>query len=161
MNAKDYDSPTTPGLRVTFQAYVVELVCLNMDRRLGAYFWRKEPWKSKFGRECIGFNKLVRLHEGVDNSLLNRAVVYAIKTTQVKTMLSPAALKRIDKSLKSELQRITTERETLRATVAPEITDVAAYMKANTGVYVISGNSLVTRLKAVEDNGQGNDSDLR
>lgn len=162
--AGEYQSPTTPGLQINFRSYVVELVCLNMDPALPQRFWKDEPWKGKFARECRGFAKLVAVHGDPDDPLIRKAIVTAIRNTRVKTMLTPSALKRLDPVVKRECERLRGERERLAAkasgTVAPEITDVTTYMRQNTGGYVTKGSSILTRLKAVESHGQvGNNGD--
>ncbi len=34
-----YASPTTPGLHIAFRDFIIELVCLNVNPKIGPRFW--------------------------------------------------------------------------------------------------------------------------
>jgi hypothetical protein len=58
---KIYSSPTTPGLKVSFQSYIIERLCLNIFPRLEPYFWRdKTRWGHKFIMELRGVNTALK-----------------------------------------------------------------------------------------------------
>lgn len=89
MDKKQYISPTTPNLKVDLRSFIIELVCLNCDNRLGEYFWRSDPWKDKFRREIAGFKRWSSKHADFNQNLnLQKAMIYAIKVTKCKSMLS-------------------------------------------------------------------------
>lgn len=104
---KTYESITTPGLKITFGQLVVELVCLNMDPKLPARFWRDASyWRQKFSREMCGFNKFSKLYADIDNPLRQKAIIAAIRQLHNQSLLPAKTLDRLDKLVAIEFDKL-------------------------------------------------------
>lgn len=90
-----YASPTTPGLYITFRAYIIELVCLNVNKSIGPRFWSdKKYWGPKFRREVKGVSNVLQQIEEAD-ILTQTAFVQIIKEHNVKSLTYKTTVKRI------------------------------------------------------------------
>ena len=104
-----HSSKTTPGHDMKFETYIVEAICLNMNRKLSPYFWRVDVggayWKGKFQREIsTGVKRLKQeikpFPSGTQESLLIKAICY----TQIKTLLNQKNVERVRRRYAKELQ---------------------------------------------------------
>ena len=60
---------------VTFRAYVVERVCLNLRPDLGPRFWKdRKYWQPKFVRESVALSRLLE-HFDENDPVVRRAVI--------------------------------------------------------------------------------------
>ena len=96
MIPKDFQSPTTPGLMVTFENYLIELICLNMDNKLEPRFWRDEKyWKKKYGREVRGVFNLKCKFESVEDPILRLSIISIIKKMRIKSLCAHKTVDRV------------------------------------------------------------------
>lgn len=112
-----YASPTTPGLYVTFRAYIIELICLNVNKSIGPRFWSdKKYWGPKFSREVKGvYNVLKQLEEiGLTTPkhtvdiLIQTAFIEIIKEHNIKSLSYKITIKKVVRSIcqkKSDLEQ--------------------------------------------------------
>ncbi len=92
-----YASPTTPGLYVTFRAYIIELICLNVDRSIGPRFWSdKKYWGPKFRREVKGIDNVLKTLDSKD-PLIQTALVQTIKQNNIKSLSYSTTVKKVVK----------------------------------------------------------------
>ena len=103
--SKDYKSPTTPGLDIDFKNYIIELVCLNMNKNLKPKFWRNDKyWTGKYKREIKGVSNLMSSFESqinkdtkiilLDQPLAKKILIQTIKKLNIKSL---SAKKTVDK----------------------------------------------------------------
>ena len=104
-----HNSKTTPGHNMKFETYIVEAICLNMDKKLKPYFWRIDIggkyWKNKFQREIsVGVKRLKERIKpfpiGIQESLLIQAICH----TEVKTLLFQRNVEKVQRRYLKELQ---------------------------------------------------------
>lgn len=108
-----YKSPTTPGLEIEFNHYLIELICLNMNHKLGPRFWSNSgvyDWGSKYRREIKGVNNLLQNFEFPDDQLLRGAIIEVIQQHRIKSLLAKKtiarAIKLIHKKIFATKQKI-------------------------------------------------------
>jgi hypothetical protein len=103
---KIYKSPTTPGLDIDFRNYIIELVCLNLDKKLGPKFWKSNTyWSSKYKREIRGFSNLISsfnspVNEDIKVNLLEqplakKILIQIIKKMNIKSLSAKKTIDRI------------------------------------------------------------------
>ena len=81
-----YVSPTTPGLYITFRAYIIELVCLNVNKKIGPRFWSDPKyWGPKFRREVKGVDNVIKLLKTMD-SITQTAFVQVVQQHNIKSL---------------------------------------------------------------------------
>lgn len=96
---KLFDSPTTPGLSVDFRNYIIELVCLNMDRKLGPRFWKSNNyWTKKYPREIKGVSNLSKLLN-FEDPLIQKLLIITIKDSWIKSLSAKKTLNTIVKKV--------------------------------------------------------------
>ncbi len=94
-----YKSPTTPGLYVTFRAYIIELICLNVNKKIGPRFWSdKKYWGPKFRREVKGVDNILKQLGEID-ALTQTALVKIVQEHNIKATTHKATINRIVKSV--------------------------------------------------------------
>lgn len=108
---KSYQSPTTPGLMVTFENYLVEIICLNMDRKLGSKFWSKDHgnkyWPSKYVREISrGIKNLKAEFPDLNNPILRKAIINVAKRKFIKSLLTKKTVEKFAKQIRREIDAI-------------------------------------------------------
>jgi len=108
---KTFDSPTTPGLRIDFKNYLIELVCLNCDKKLPSRFWKSNVyWTNKYKREIKGVHNLWNMLDAnvcllnFDNPLAQTVLISIIKTTCIKSLSAKKTLNKIVNRLKTEYE---------------------------------------------------------
>lgn len=103
-----YASPTTPGLYVAFRDYVIELVCLNTNPKIGPRFWSDQGyWAPKYKREIRGISNLGKELDLTD-VLTQTAAIQVIKEYRIKALV---AIKTKDKIVRLVRRRISYLRE--------------------------------------------------
>lgn len=130
-----HNSKTTPGHDMKFETYIVEAICLNMDKKLKPYFWRMDIggnyWKGKFQREIsVGIKRLKSQIQpfayGPQENLLIKAICY----TEVKTLLNQKNIEKIKRRYAKEL-KIHEEKRKQLSTDQTTTIDHEEYMKRN------------------------------
>jgi len=95
MYEKFYMSPTTPGLKVNIINYLIELVCINCNKRIGPRFWTTtQYWKDKYKREIKGVYDLLKELKDID-SLKEQCLITCIKKFNVKCLNTKKTRKKI------------------------------------------------------------------
>jgi len=108
-----YASPTTPGLFVAFRDYVIELVCLNHNPKLGPRFWSdKGYWAKKYGREIRGVSNIGKQLD-IEDTLTQTAVVETIKERRIKSLSATKTVAMVVRVTKQKMQQITETRQNL------------------------------------------------
>ena len=117
-----YLSPTTPGLYITFRAYIIELICLNIDKKIGPRFWSdKKYWGPKFRREVKGVDNVLKqlFHfvskvETID-ALTQTAFVQIIGEHNIKSLTYKNTVKRAVNSIRQRKVDLEKQRVEFRA----------------------------------------------
>lgn len=92
-----YASPTTPGLYVAFRDYIIELVCLNVNPKIGPRFWSdKKYWSPKYRREIKGIANLGKKLD-LTNILTQTALIQIIKERNIKALVAKKTIVRVVK----------------------------------------------------------------
>lgn len=103
-------SPTTPGLYVTFRAYIIELICLNVNKSIGPRFWSdKKFWGPKFRREVKGVDNVLKIL-GKEDPLAQTAFVQIIKQHNIKSLLHKTTIQRVIKYITIRKADLITQR---------------------------------------------------
>ncbi len=130
-----HSSKTTPGHDMRFETYIVEAICLNMNKKLKPYFWRVDVggsyWKGKFQREIsAGIKRLKQeikpFPSGTQESLLVKAICH----TEVKTLLNQKNVEKVRRRYAAELKYHTLKIEELSKDTTETI-DHDEYMRQN------------------------------
>lgn len=97
-----YKSPTTPGLEVTFNNYVIEIVCLNLDPKLIPRFWKNgnKYWQAKYRREIKGVHNLLKNFESLEDVVLQRTIVDTVRKLNIQSMLAVKTVSKVVKAVK-------------------------------------------------------------
>jgi hypothetical protein len=152
-----YPSPTTPGMAVPFRSYVVELVCLNMNRCLGPRFWADHGyWAKKYARECRGYAKFAKLHaEKLSEPLYQKAVIAAVHWVQPGTLLTESNLTRLDKQIAVQYESLVQQHVALASSMGPAVVDHEQYMQRNTKLVNVGEESRFGKIARIEGSGNG------
>ena len=145
-----YQSPTTPGLYVTLRAYIIELVCLNMERRLAPRFWRGEYWSKKFAREVRGVRLLLDEMGGAENPVYQKAIFRAIKKTGCQSLMRKTTREKIVRATKKAYGAIMAERK-LMADHTPNVEVGSDYMAKNAKFVNPAGDDKLSKIRGVEN----------
>lgn len=118
-----YASPTTPGLYVTFRAYVIELICLNVNKKIGPRFWSdKKFWGPKFRREVKGIDNVIqRLHP--INTVSQTALIQIIQEHNIKSLTYKTTVDKVVKSVQQRKTDLDKQRDKLRGKPPQPIID--------------------------------------
>jgi hypothetical protein len=105
-----YLSPTTPGLYVTFRDYIIELVCMNVNPKIGPRFWSdKKYWGPKYGREIRGVTNLGK-ELNLSDALLRRALVEIIRERNIKALVAKKTIATIVRWTNNRVESLTAQR---------------------------------------------------
>ena len=152
-----YESPTTPGLWVTFRAYLIELVCINTARySLSPRFWQdKKYWGPKFARETRGVKQLMDPYGDPENIgvLVQLCVIKAVKNNYVKSFSAKATLVRLRKWIDKESDLLVKQRSELEKNKPEDVVCDDEYMEQNSSIIKPSVSTKITRLREIEKNG--------
>lgn len=114
-----YASPTTPGLYVSFRNYVIELMCLNTNPKIGPRFWSDQGyWAPKYKREIRGVANLGKELDLLD-TLIQTALVQIIKEYRIKALIAKKTKDRVVRFTRSRVTHLRKQRESL-ATKQPQ-----------------------------------------
>jgi hypothetical protein len=104
MEEKNFTSPTTPGLMISFRAYLIETICLNQDKKLTPKFWNDEKyWGPKFRRECKGVaNLYILLNLDKEDKRLQNIIIQQCKLLNIKSLSSKKVLEKLSKRVISK-----------------------------------------------------------
>jgi len=146
---KSFDSPTTPGLKIDFKNYIIELVCLNMDKKLGPRFWKSNNyWAKKYPREIRGIGNLSKLTD-FNNSLIQKLLIGIIKDSWIKSLSAKKTLNTIIKKL-----NILYGREIEKRKTNDEKMVMSIFSPEENARYVDTGNkNKISLIKELENNG--------
>lgn len=118
-----YASPTTPGLYITFRDFIIELVCLNVNPKIGPRFWSdKKYWGPKYGREIRGLSNLGRELD-LSNTLVKVALINVIKSNYIKALVSKKTVTRVVRMTRKCHQELVDQRESLSKKQHPVMID--------------------------------------
>lgn len=93
---KIFNSPSTKHLLIDFRAYIIELICLNIDKNLGERFWKEKEWADKFRREIAGFSRFVKLYPDYKtDKMLQSSIIFGIQKIRCKSLLSNGTRNRL------------------------------------------------------------------
>lgn len=119
-----YASPTTPGLYVTFRAYIIELICYNLNRKIGPRFWSDPKyWGPKFRREIKGVDNVLKQLVSV-GVLTETAFVQIIKEHNIKSLTYKSTVSRVVKNIRQREIDLEKQRAKLRAKPSQQDVDV-------------------------------------
>lgn len=119
-----YASPTTPGLYVTFRSYIIELLCLNVNNRLGPRFWSDtKRWGPKFRREVRGVDNVIK-QLGSEDTLFQTAFVQIVREYNIKSLMYKTTAKRVVKNVLKRKADLEQQRRNLQSKPATQIIDV-------------------------------------
>lgn len=108
-----YASPTTPGLYVTFRDYIIELVCLNTNPKIGPRFWSDQSyWAPKYKREIRGVSNLGKELDLTD-VLTQTAVTQIIKEYRIKALVATKTKDRVVRLVRRRISDLREQRKTL------------------------------------------------
>ena len=137
MAVKDYESPTTPGLMVTFRAYVVERVCLNLRPDLGPRFWKdRKHWQPKFVRESVALSRLLK-HFDENDPVVRRAVIEIVDERRMRTLMTRNQSRDV-KRVRAKHRELVAQRQALAAAASEPVRDLEDYVDTSKKT---SGNS--------------------
>lgn len=113
-NKKIFDSPTTPGIKIDFRNYLVELICLNVNKNIGPRFWRdKKYWSQKYVREIKGVYNLSQSLGGFDDQFISKAIIHVIKKHNIKSLLKKITIQKLAKYIPKLAAKIKKQYKTL------------------------------------------------
>lgn len=139
-----YASPTTPGLYVTFRDYIIELVCLNINPKIGHRFWSDQNyWAPKYKREIKGMANLGKELD-LSDILTQTALIQIIKEYRIKALV---AKKTKDKVIRLTRNRLATLKKH-RASLATKQPQAPIDVKKN-ATFINTGEK--TRLAKVKE----------
>ncbi len=104
---KSYNSPTTPGLKITFRNYIIELVCLNVNAKLVPRFWNDNKyWGPKYKRELKGiYNLKIRFDDiNFDNPILQGCIIEIIQQHYIKSLSAIKTINKVEKLIRKQYQ---------------------------------------------------------
>lgn len=103
-----FESPTTNGLFVTVRNYLIELVCLNVNPKIGSRFWsEKKYWNPKYRRETRGVSNLSKELD-LTSASVQTALIQIIKEYNIKALVAKKTIARV---VRLTNQRIIQRRE--------------------------------------------------
>lgn len=151
---KTYASPTTPGLMVTFTNFLVELVCLNKQRRLPARFWKLPDWHKRYANEIRGVLRWAKLHEDeLENPLYRKAVIAAMRWVQPLTMMSNRNHEKLDRRTAKEYRQLLEARDQMAAKAPPPVESPDKYARDNSKVVVTGERTQLSLIQEIEAHG--------
>lgn len=142
-----YASPTTPGLYITFRDYIIELVCLNVDRKLGPRFWSEQGyWAPKYRREIRGVSNLGKLLNFTD-TLVQTALVQIIKEYRIKALVAKKTVAKVTYLTCRKIKDITAQ----RAVLSNKLPIVAIDSKKNSTFVDVGEKSTLAKIREAEN----------
>jgi len=160
---KLFDSPTTPGLKIDFKNYLIELVCLNCDKRIGPRFWRNNNyWSSKYKREIKGTYNLInnfnapitedmKVNVIENNPFAQKILIQVIKNLNIKSLSAKKTIQKIMTNYKKAYLKEYNNR--LSITKENTINSEIANGKENARYIDTGKKNKLSILKDIEKNG--------
>ena len=143
-----FPSPTTPGLYVTFRAYIIELVCLNINPKLGPRFWSDPKyWGLKFRREVKGVANLSKELD-LTNTLIQTALVQVIKEYNIKALVAKKTVARVVRLTNRRITDLKKQRQLLAGKQSQSTIDT----KKNATFIDTGDKSTLNKIKELENN---------
>lgn len=150
MHEKKYDSPTTPGLKVDLRNYLIELVCLNIDKNLGPKFWQDPKyWGPKYRREIKGVFNLFNLID-IQNPLIQTAIIHVITKYNIKALVAKKTLDRIVKLVDKRTRQIKEDRQK----IADKAQTVIFNPRDNCHFIDCGDTNKLAKIKRIEQSGE-------
>lgn len=141
-----YASPTTPGLYVTFRAYLIELICLNVNRKLIPRFWSDQKyWGPKFRREVKGVDNVAQELDFKDN-LIQTALINVIKDYNIKALTHKTTLNRVIIGVRKKRKEL----EIQRANLSQKPTPIKINIKKNSTFIDTGDKSPLAKIREAE-----------
>lgn len=146
---KSFDSPTTPGLKIDFKNYLIELVCINCDKKLTLRFWKSNVyWAKKYPREIKGVSNLSKLLN-FEDVLIQKLLIGIIKDSWIKSLSAKKTLNTIVKKL-----NIIYETEKQKRLIQESKVEINQFSDKENARYSGDGSkSKISILRDLEDNG--------
>lgn len=118
-----YASPTTPGLYITFRAYIIELICLNVNKKIGPRFWSDQKyWGPKFRREVKGVDNVLQ-QLGTIDPLVQTAFVQIICEHNIKSLTYKTTVNKVVKNIRGKKGDLKQQRAELKDKPQPQTID--------------------------------------
>jgi hypothetical protein len=146
---KSFDSPTTPGLRIDFRNYIIELISLNCNNKLGPRFWKSNAyWAKKYPREIKGVSNLGKLID-FNDTLVQKLLIGIIKNSWIKSLSAKRTLSTIVKKL-----NILYEKEIEKRKISDEKIVMSIFSPEENARYTETGSrNKISLIKELENNG--------
>jgi len=142
-----FPSPTTQGLKVTFNNYLIELICLNMDRKLCARFWKygNKYWKAKYRREIKGVHNLLKNFESLEDALLRCVMINVLVALDIRSLSARKTVDKVVKAVKINYQQALDKRKEIISRTKP-------HEQVSSSEFVDVGNETrLAKIKAIRD----------
>lgn len=142
-----YLSPTTPGLYITFRAYIIELICLNVNQKIGPRFWSDNKfWGPKFRREVKGVHNVLEILE-TEDPLTQTAFVQIIKQRNIKSLSYKTTVQKVVKYINIKKADLTKQRAELSEKLPTKKIDV----KKNSTFVDTGRKNILSKIKETEN----------
>ena len=110
-----YASPTTPGLYIALRDYIIELVCLNTNSKIGPRFWSDQSyWAPKYRREVRGVANLGKELDLTD-TLTQTALIQIIREYRIKALVAKKTKDKVVRYTRRRIEQLTEQRKSLAA----------------------------------------------
>jgi len=118
-----YASPTTPGLYVAFRDYIIELVCCNLDPKIGPRFWSDTKyWAPKYKREIRGISNIGKELDLTD-TLTQTALTQIIDEYKIKALVAKTTVTKVVRLTRRRIADLKTHRAALSQKQQPPTID--------------------------------------
>lgn len=143
-----YASPTTPGLYVTFRAYIIELICLNINAKIGPRFWSDQKyWGPKFRREVKGVDNVLRELDVVD-AVTQTAFVQIIRDFNIKSLTQKTTARRVVKNIKQRKTDLNVQRAKLQEKLSQQEQEIDT--KKNSTFVDTGDQGILAKIRKIE-----------
>ena len=146
-----YESPTTPGLYITFRNLLIELVCLNTRSTIGPRFWNNNPyWTKKYSRETRGVKKLSEIFD-FQQLLVRQALIQVIQTHNIKALVANKTIDYVVRHTQHTIKILQNQRQNILDNA------ITTNQNQSTELIDIGDKSQLAKIKAIE-NGKKKDN---
>lgn len=140
-------SPTTPGLYITFRSYIIEFICMNVNKSIGPRFWSDQKyWGPKFRREVKGVDNIIK-HFNTTDIMFETAFIYVIKNTNVKCLTYKSTIKKVIKNIQHKMNQLCDQKNVLTNKKHHDNID----MKINSTFIDINDETKLAKVKRIEN----------
>lgn len=146
-----FESPTTPGLFVTMRNYVIELVCLNVNNKIGPRFWfDPKYWGLKYKREIRGIANLGKELD-LTNILTQIALIQIIKEFNIKALIAKKTTARVVKLTNQRIIQLKEQRKLLAEKQQQKLIN-----EKKNSIFIDTGNkTILAKIRESESNKDG------